>query len=69
MASIKGQVFHMIDSSFSPGQDKRNYKSHGDLNHWNLEVQTPKGNITNISDYIPQKKGKPIRTTIFDKDN
>ena len=57
--------------------------SHGDLNHWNLEVQTPKGkmkfdrhiyvdskgNITNISDYIPQKKGKPIRTTIFNKDN
>lgn len=28
-----------------------------------------KGNITNIADYVPQKKGKPIRTTIFDKDN
>ena len=26
MASIKGQVFHMIDSNFSPGQDKRNDK-------------------------------------------
>jgi len=26
MASIKGQVFHMIDSNFNPGQDKRNDK-------------------------------------------
>ncbi|AOR23492.1 tyrosine-type recombinase/integrase [Clostridium taeniosporum] len=26
MASIKGQVFHVIDSNFSPGQDKRNDK-------------------------------------------
>ncbi|HDK7156468.1 TPA: hypothetical protein PTV43_001597 [Clostridium botulinum] len=26
MASIKGQVFHVIDSNLSPGQDKRNDK-------------------------------------------
>ena len=29
MASIKGQVFHIIDSNFSPGQNKRNDKLDG----------------------------------------
>ena len=54
--------------------------SHGDLDHWNLEVQSKAGkvkfdrhiyvdeggNIIKIVDWIPQKKGKNISKVIFD---
>lgn len=57
--------------------------SHGDLNHWNIEVQTfqgnmkfdrhlyvdVEGNIQKIVDYIPQRKGRPIVNVIFDNTN
>ncbi|WP_035284530.1 RHS repeat-associated core domain-containing protein, partial [Clostridium sp. Maddingley MBC34-26] len=56
--------------------------SHGEPNHWNVEVQTPsgnikfdrhlyideEGNITKISDYIPQRRGKPIKEDVYNKD-
>ncbi|AQR93120.1 N-acetylmuramoyl-L-alanine amidase family protein [Clostridium saccharoperbutylacetonicum] len=57
--------------------------SHGDLDHWNIEVQTSQGkmkfdrhlyvdaegNIQKIVDYIPQRRGKPIVNVIFDNTN
>lgn len=48
MASIKGQVFHMIDSNFSPGQDKRNDKFDESMEKTKIYSFSEKNNLRQI---------------------
>ena len=48
MASIKGHVFHMIDSNFSPGQDKRNDKFDESMEKTKIYSFSEKNNFRQI---------------------
>lgn len=48
MASIKGQVFHVIDSNFSPGQDKRNDKFDSNMEREKIYSFSERNNLRQI---------------------
>lgn len=48
MGSIKGQVFHIIDSNFSPGQDKRNDKFDSNMEREKIYSFSERNNLRQI---------------------